>query len=73
MPAAQKESVMDRKTTWMQYAEAEERTHLHTAALKKLVTDGSIRKKPWYLPPFGLDLLRRDDIETYENRSARKR
>lgn len=63
---------MRRQDTWTQYAEAEERTHLGPDDLKKLVNDGNIRKKPWYLPPFGVDLLRTVDIEECEKSSARK-
>lgn len=46
----------------MQYIEAEDRTGMSAETLKKLVADGNIRKKPWYLPPFSVDLLRRGDV-----------
>jgi hypothetical protein len=54
----------------MQYTEAEDRTGMDTDALRNLVHDGTIRKKPWYLPPFGVDLLRRIDVRKYEKPPA---
>ncbi len=56
----------------MQYPEAEDRTGMDSDALKKLVHDGNIRKKPWYLPPFSLDLLRRGDVRKFKRPPSKK-
>jgi hypothetical protein len=56
----------------MQYIEAEDRTGMGPDALRKLVHDGNIRKKPRYLPPFGVDLLSRVDVTKYEKPPAHK-
>jgi hypothetical protein len=56
----------------MQYTEAEDRTGMDPDALKKLVHDGNIRKKPWYLPPFSVDLLRRGDVRKYKKPPSKK-
>ena len=50
----------------MQYTEAEAQTGMGPETLEKLVRDGSIRKKPWYLRPFSVDLLRRVDVRKYK-------
>jgi hypothetical protein len=56
----------------MQYTEAEDRTGMDPDALKKLVHDGNIRKKPWYLPPFSVDLLRRGDVRKDKKPPSKK-
>lgn len=53
---------MKRQDEWMQFPEAEDRTGLGSETLRKLVRSGTITKKPWYLPPFSVDLLRRGDV-----------
>ena len=63
---------MIRQREWMQYSEAEARTGMSLDALNSLVHDGNIRKRPWYLPPFSVDLLRRVDVMEYEKHAARK-
>jgi hypothetical protein len=66
----QKDSIVIRQNKWMQYLEAEDRTGMGPDALRKLVHDGGIRTKPWYLPPFSVDLLRRVDVRKYEKPPA---
>jgi hypothetical protein len=56
----------------MQYPEAEDRTGMDLDGLKNLVHDGTIRKKPWYLPPFSVDLLRRADVRKVKKPASHK-
>ena len=53
---------MKHSDEWMQFSEAEDQTGMDPEALKKFVHDGNIKKKPWYVPPFSVDLLRRRDV-----------
>lgn len=66
----QKDLIVMRQKKWMQYTEAEDRTGMDTGALRKLVQDGGIRRKPRFLPPFSVDLLRRVDVRKYEKPPA---